>query len=454
MNTTEKQLDKQDAIEIKNFTRVPNMLIFGYHDTISPQEKWLLVCLKHLCGKKGTRHLSLRYISEQTGISTGALSASKDKKGKVNEGMIKHLHNAGFIHAEVKKFQGKGNPQYHITITDVWELNQAFFDKTCSDFGQDEEEDVEPVRNSDDPVQISDKLVQISDEPVRNSANTNIRYKTITNTREQEESTDASAIASAAHTHFSSQHESSTDSYSHTALEANEKAGQNGQSNHHQHLGRDASPTHITDGQADRPLAQTGQIVADESENYSHSDGTQANSVAPVPHERAKEIPAEEQKQAPRPQRKPKVLKDAPTPEQIEQVIVCMETTITKLKREEIPDSPDFTFSRSLEARNAVKGLLTGPSGTVRRITREQIEWLVTTLYRKPADQRTGYRWRDHLKVTVICNNFDNQIVNYRPSASRNGTSQSVPQRTVSGKARVEVPDDILEAMIAAGGGY
>ena len=98
-----------------------------------------------------------------------------------------------------------------------------------------------------------------------------------------------------------------------------------------------------------------------------------------------------------------------------------------------------------------MKDLLTGPSGTVRRITREQIEWLVTTLYRKPADQRTGYRWRDHLKVTVICNNFDNQIVNYRPAVRGNGTSY-VPERTVSGKPRVEVPEDILEAMIAAGG--
>src|SRR5581483_9147556 len=205
MMNIEKQLDKQDATEIKNYTRIPNMLIFGYHDTLSPQEKWLLVCLKHLCGKRGTRHLSLRYISEQTGISTGALSASKDKKGNINEGMIKHLHNAGLIHAEIKKHQGKGNPQYHITITDVWELNQAFFDKTCSDFGQDEEETVEPVRNSDVPVQISDKVVQISDEPVRNSANTNIRYKITNNTREQDESISDAAIAHRALPDFSSQ---------------------------------------------------------------------------------------------------------------------------------------------------------------------------------------------------------------------------------------------------------
>lgn len=128
MSTTypEKQADKEDAAEIKNYTRTPNMLIFGYR-TISPQEKWLYTCLKHMCGKKGTRHLSLRYISEQTGISTGALSTSKDKKGNVNLGMIRHLHDAGLIHSEIKKHDGKGNAQYHITITDIWALNQEFF---------------------------------------------------------------------------------------------------------------------------------------------------------------------------------------------------------------------------------------------------------------------------------------------------------------------------------------
>lgn len=191
----ETDLDKQDKAEINNYTRTPNMLIFGYHDTISPQEKWLYVCLKHLCGKKGTRHLSLRYISEQTGISTGALSASKNKKGEVNPGMIKHLHNAGLIHAEIKK-PGRGNPQYHITITEVWALNQAFF---RSEFGQVEEMEGEPVRISDEPVQnsdrsvhFSDRSVQNSDEPVRNSANTNMRSKITEqdsyNMREQEES--------------------------------------------------------------------------------------------------------------------------------------------------------------------------------------------------------------------------------------------------------------------------
>src|SRR6266568_8500624 len=121
----EATLDKQDSAEVKNYTRVPNMLIFGYLDNVSPQEKWLYVCFKHMCGKKGTRHLSLRYISEQTGISTGALSKSKH-----SDGMIRHLHDAGLIHAEIKRHEGKGNPQYHITITDIWALNKTFFAKS------------------------------------------------------------------------------------------------------------------------------------------------------------------------------------------------------------------------------------------------------------------------------------------------------------------------------------
>lgn len=171
MTNPERAQDKQDADEIKNYTRTPNMLIFGYSE-LSPQEKWLYVCLKHLCGKRGTRYLSLRFISEQTGISVGALSSSKDKNGKVNEGMVRHLHDAGLIHSEIKKREGRGNAQYHITITDVWALNQAFFierNQTRSEFGQDENETSEPVRNSDAPVQNSDKLDRISDKPVQNS---------------------------------------------------------------------------------------------------------------------------------------------------------------------------------------------------------------------------------------------------------------------------------------------
>src|SRR5258708_2558411 len=167
----ETSLDKQDKAEITNYTRVPNMLIFGYHDTISPQEKWLYVCLKHLCGKKGTRHLSLRYIAEQSGISVGALSKSKH-----SEGMIKHLHDAGLIHAEIKRPGGKGNAQYHVTITDVWVLNQAFF---RSEFGQDEDVDAIPVRNSAETVQNSHRLVHFlqplvpsSDYTISISANT------------------------------------------------------------------------------------------------------------------------------------------------------------------------------------------------------------------------------------------------------------------------------------------
>src|SRR5258707_7823794 len=175
-------LDTHDGAEVKNFSRVPNMIIFGYHESLSPQEKWLYVCLKHMCGRKGTRHLSLRYISEKTGISTGALSKSKH-----SDGMIRHLHDAGLIHAQIKK-PAVGNPQYHITITDVWALNQAFFSRTRSEFGQDEDDDAEPVRISDEPVHISDKLVQNSDEPVRNSSNTKITDKTITKTTEQDES--------------------------------------------------------------------------------------------------------------------------------------------------------------------------------------------------------------------------------------------------------------------------
>lgn len=146
-NTTNSTLDQREADHaINNYTRVPNMLVDGYPD-LHPQDKWLFVCLVRLCGKEGTRYLSLRYISDRTGFSRGPLGGSKDKPG-----MIQRLHNAGLIHAEIKRRKSpdgneKNNAQYHITIADTWRLNYDFFHpETCPDSGQDTSE---PVLNQD-----------------------------------------------------------------------------------------------------------------------------------------------------------------------------------------------------------------------------------------------------------------------------------------------------------------
>jgi hypothetical protein len=149
--TTNDLLDQHEANHaIKNYTRVPNMLVDGYPE-LHPQDKWLFVCLVRMCGKEGTRYLSLRYIADRTGFSRGPLGGSKDKPG-----MIQRLHNAGLIHAEIKRRKSpdgneKNNAQYHITIADTWRLNYAFYNETetCPDSGQEEKRTQEPVLNQD-----------------------------------------------------------------------------------------------------------------------------------------------------------------------------------------------------------------------------------------------------------------------------------------------------------------
>lgn len=145
----------------KNYSRVPNMLVDGYMHLL-PQEKWLFVCLIRLCGKEGTRFLSLRYICQQTGFSLGALAPNKKKS---YPGMIQKLHDAGLIHAEIKKRknargQETGNEQYHITITDTWNLNYNFYygDNACSTVERVEGESESPVLQSNGPVLQSNGL--------------------------------------------------------------------------------------------------------------------------------------------------------------------------------------------------------------------------------------------------------------------------------------------------------
>lgn len=159
-------MNKQDAVkqEIKdvrrNYTRTPNILFESYPD-IRPQEKWLYINLVYLCGAKGTRHLSLRYIHDRTGISLGALSGSKDPE-KNDPGMIRRLHNAGLIHAEIKKKktrEGKESDQaqYHITIVDLWQLNESFFHE-CSENEHFEDETPSSVQIPNASVQKMNTL--------------------------------------------------------------------------------------------------------------------------------------------------------------------------------------------------------------------------------------------------------------------------------------------------------
>ncbi len=153
--TTNDVLDQKEAAHaINNYTRVANMLVDGYTE-LHPQDKWLFVCLDRLCGKEKNRYLSLRYISKRTGFSPSVLSDNK-KDGK--PGMIKRLHDAGLIHAEIKRRitndgDEEKNAQYHITITDTWALNYAFYNgATRSESEQATEEESKPVLIPNKPV--------------------------------------------------------------------------------------------------------------------------------------------------------------------------------------------------------------------------------------------------------------------------------------------------------------
>lgn len=258
-----------------------------------------------------------------------------------------------------------------------------------------------------------------------------------------EESTDASAIAPAAPTPFSSQQQQAEPIHiASSEQEDNEKVGQNehtdlaSHSSHHQHSAEPHRHRIENVGLGAQP-----QGVTDENNSHSHGEVTQANSVGVVPHGRAKAVPPEEQKTPPKPRRTPPVHKDGvPTAERIEQVFVCMEGTIRRLTEQE-----DFTFGRTKKAKEAIKDLLQG-----RTVSQEKMDWHIVRLWHKPKDTKSGFWWRENMSVVAICNNYDREIVNYKPP--RKVGASTVPEKTVSGKPRFEVPDDILEAMTATGG--
>lgn len=200
----ERDIINQEVKDIKrNYTRTPNVLFESYPD-LRPQEKWLFINLVYLCGSKGTRHLSLRYIHDRTGISLGALSGSKDP-AKNDLGMIRRLHNAGLIHAEIKKKKqrdGKESDQaqYHITIVDIWQINEIFF-AMRSENEHLEDESNEGVQNVNTSVRKmnTNTLERSENERERSENDTNIRLHSkttdISKTTEEENVVTANADA-------------------------------------------------------------------------------------------------------------------------------------------------------------------------------------------------------------------------------------------------------------------
>jgi hypothetical protein len=121
MNIEQEKRDNEQYS--RNFTRIPNILFIAYPD-LSKLEKYLYGDLRRIYWDMKPRFVSLRELSILTDYSIGALSK-----------MIPHLHDAGLIHAEIRRARGKdgkekGNPKYQITIVDIWEINRMFF--SCS----------------------------------------------------------------------------------------------------------------------------------------------------------------------------------------------------------------------------------------------------------------------------------------------------------------------------------
>jgi len=116
------------------YATIPRIVRTKYKN-LSHAEKWLYVCLKDLCGDKGTCFRTLRALSEETDVSTGSLSK-----------MIPSLHKVGLIHAEKKRRTESGKEVWHITIADVWAENA----KACS---KNEQSASEVVQNPNKDVQ-------------------------------------------------------------------------------------------------------------------------------------------------------------------------------------------------------------------------------------------------------------------------------------------------------------
>jgi len=121
MSEEEKNDNKKYS---SDFTRTPNILFASYKH-LTKEEKFLYITLRCVYWDAKPRYVSLRDLAALTEYSTGALSK-----------MLPRLTLVGLIHAEVRKEidpktkQEKGNSKYHITISDIWEVNKHFY--SCS----------------------------------------------------------------------------------------------------------------------------------------------------------------------------------------------------------------------------------------------------------------------------------------------------------------------------------
>ena len=108
----------------ENFARIPNMVFVSFK-FLTKEEKYLYAHLQCIYWDTKTHIASLRELSDLTEYSVSALSK-----------MLPRIHDCGLIRAEIKREKDKkgqeiGNPKYHITILDIWELNKIYFESSA-----------------------------------------------------------------------------------------------------------------------------------------------------------------------------------------------------------------------------------------------------------------------------------------------------------------------------------
>src|SRR6266702_7797187 len=138
-----EQQKHNPKVEWGFYATTPRIVRTQYKN-ITLVEKWLYVCLKDLCGDTGTCYRTLRVLASETDLALGTLSTG-----------IRHLHDAGLIHAEKKRRSNNPTAKevWHITIVDIWQANVEYCSKN-----ERSQEDVQTMNNN---VQKKKHNVQI-----------------------------------------------------------------------------------------------------------------------------------------------------------------------------------------------------------------------------------------------------------------------------------------------------
>jgi hypothetical protein len=174
------QQKNNPKVEWGFYATTPRIVRTQYKN-ITLVEKWLYVCLKDLCGDTGTCYRTLRVLALETDLALGTLSTG-----------IRHLHEAGLIHAEKKRRSTNPTAKevWHITIVDIWQENAKVYPTAQRSADEHYTKNVQQMNNNvhtanNDASQRSADEQQCSNFDDR-SKNKEVRTITEERTREEE----------------------------------------------------------------------------------------------------------------------------------------------------------------------------------------------------------------------------------------------------------------------------